>query len=58
MRKEAGPVPDVDVDVLILTASYGAGHNQVAMALTEAFGELAPDIAVKTPDFFELVSPF
>jgi processive 1,2-diacylglycerol beta-glucosyltransferase len=54
--QEADSVPSVDGDLLILSASYGGGHNQVAAALTEAFAELAPDITVKTIDFFELVS--
>jgi hypothetical protein len=56
-RKEAGSVPDAEVDILILSASFGAGHHQVAAALTQAFAERAPDLTVKTADFFELVSP-
>lgn len=45
-------------DVLILSASYGGGHNQVARALTQALQLQAPGIKVATVNFCDLLVPF
>lgn len=42
--------------ILILSASYGAGHNQVARAVTEAIEENESSVEAQTVDFFEFVS--
>lgn len=44
-------------DVLILSASYGGGHNQVASALTQALKTQAPDLRVSTVDYCNLLLP-
>src|SRR5579871_484730 len=44
----AGQAPRMDI--LILTSSTGAGHDSVAVALQEAFHELAPDVRVRVLD--------
>ncbi len=59
MKKKRG----VDVvkercDVLILSASYGGGHNQVAKALTCSLQIQAPGIHVTTVDYCSLMEPF
>lgn len=45
-------------DVLILSASYGGGHNQVARALTQALQLQEPDIRILTVDYCDLLFPF
>ncbi|HEX7712503.1 MAG TPA: hypothetical protein VF531_00665, partial [Bacillota bacterium] len=45
-------------DVLILSASYGGGHNQVARALTQAMMVQMPGIKVATVNFTDLLIPF
>jgi processive 1,2-diacylglycerol beta-glucosyltransferase len=42
--------------VLILSASYGAGHNQVSRALKEGINALKPAAQVDIVDFFQFVS--
>ncbi len=45
--------------VLILSASYGAGHNQVSRALQEGIRNIDPTTDVDVVDFFQFVSePF
>jgi len=48
-----GPCPArsaINRHILILTASTGAGHDSVAVALQEALRELAPDVNVRILD--------
>jgi UDP-N-acetylglucosamine:LPS N-acetylglucosamine transferase len=45
-------------DVLILSASYGGGHNQVARALTAAIQLQAPGTRIITVDYCDLMVPF
>ncbi len=45
-------------DVLILSASYGGGHNQVASALTCAMQLHLPGIRITTVDYCDLMEPF
>jgi processive 1,2-diacylglycerol beta-glucosyltransferase len=45
-------------NVLILSASYGGGHNQVAKALTAALELQMPEIEVATVDYCNLIEPF
>ncbi|HEY8463645.1 MAG TPA: glycosyltransferase [Bacillota bacterium] len=44
-------------DILILSASYGGGHNQVARALTQALQNQASGIKITTVDYCELLFP-
>lgn len=44
--------------ILILSASYGGGHNQVARALTEAIQMQDPSMNVITIDYCDLLLPF
>jgi len=44
-------------DILILSASYGGGHNQVARALTQELQIQAPGIKITTIDFCDLLFP-
>jgi processive 1,2-diacylglycerol beta-glucosyltransferase len=44
-------------DILILSASYGGGHNQVARALTQALQIHAPGIKIITVDYSDLLVP-
>lgn len=44
-------------DILILSASYGGGHNQVARALTQELQRQAPGIKITTVDYCELLFP-
>lgn len=44
-------------DILILSASYGGGHNQVARALTRAVHLLAPGLKIVTVDYCDLLFP-
>jgi processive 1,2-diacylglycerol beta-glucosyltransferase len=43
--------------VLILTASYGDGHNAAAKAVRDAIGVLEPRAEAKVVDLFEVVHP-
>jgi processive 1,2-diacylglycerol beta-glucosyltransferase len=45
-------------NVLILSASYGGGHHQVAKSLTAAIQLQMPDIEVTTVDYCNLIEPF
>jgi processive 1,2-diacylglycerol beta-glucosyltransferase len=45
-------------DVLILSASYGGGHNQAARALTLAIQLQAPGTKIITIDYCDLLIPF
>jgi processive 1,2-diacylglycerol beta-glucosyltransferase len=44
-------------DVLILMASYGAGHRQAARAIGEALRDARPELSIATADYVDLVSP-
>lgn len=44
-------------DILILSASYGGGHNQVAKALTQALKMQDPAIRIITVDYCDLLVP-
>ncbi len=44
-------------DILILSASYGGGHNQVARALTQELQIQAPGIKITTIDYCDLLFP-
>ncbi len=44
-------------DVLILTASFGNGHNSAMQALSEKIESLFPDMIVETEDIFSIASP-
>lgn len=44
-------------DILILSASYGGGHNQVARALTQELQKQATGIKITTIDFCDLLFP-
>lgn len=44
-------------DILILSASYGGGHNQVARALTQELQRQVPGIKITTVDYCELLFP-
>ncbi len=44
-------------DVLILSASYGGGHNQVARALTSALQLQSPGLKIITVDYCDLIFP-
>jgi processive 1,2-diacylglycerol beta-glucosyltransferase len=44
-------------DVLILSASYGDGHQQAARALAAALQEAKPQLEVEILDFFRFVNP-
>ena len=44
-------------DILILSASYGGGHNQVARALTQELQIQAPGFKITTIDFCDLIFP-
>ncbi len=46
-----------ECDVLILSASYGGGHNQVARALTSALQLQAPGMKIITVDYCDLIVP-
>jgi processive 1,2-diacylglycerol beta-glucosyltransferase len=45
-------------NILILSASYGGGHNQAAKALTSALQIQKPGIEVTTIDYCNLIEPF
>lgn len=45
-------------NILILSANYGGGHNQVAKALTSAIELQMPGIEVATVDYCNLIEPF
>lgn len=45
------------VDVLLLSAGYGAGHNQAAAAVSDGLSELAPDCRAHTIDYLALFPP-
>jgi len=45
-------------DVLILSASYGGGHNQVAKAITQALLRRDPELKILTVDYGDLLYPF
>jgi processive 1,2-diacylglycerol beta-glucosyltransferase len=51
------PVQKESCDILILSASYGGGHNQVARALTQALQIQTPGIKIITVDYSELLVP-
>lgn len=44
-------------DVLILTSSFGNGHNSVAAAIREQIVEEAPELEVQTVDIMDISSP-
>lgn len=43
--------------VLILSASYGEGHQQASMAVRDALAEIDPEIDVKVVDYMKMVHP-
>lgn len=45
------------MDVLILSSSYGAGHNAVSSAVAAAINEAHPSVGVDIRDYFDFVSP-
>lgn len=45
-------------DILILSASFGGGHNQVARALTQSIQNQAPGMHITTVDYCDLLFPF
>ena len=45
-------------DILIISASYGGGHNQVARALTQELQEQSPGVNITTIDYCDLLYPF
>ncbi len=45
------------LDILILTASFGNGHNAATQALVEKIHSLFPDMKVTTRDLFDLTTP-
>jgi processive 1,2-diacylglycerol beta-glucosyltransferase len=50
-------MPDADCTrVLVLSASYGAGHNQAARSVQKAILAKAPSSEVRVVDFFQFVS--
>jgi processive 1,2-diacylglycerol beta-glucosyltransferase len=55
--KRGVPVHIESCDVLILSASYGGGHNQVARSLTQALQIQAPGIKIITVDYSDLLVP-
>jgi processive 1,2-diacylglycerol beta-glucosyltransferase len=57
MIKRGVPVQKESCDILILSASYGGGHNQVARALTQALQIQAPGIKIITIDYSDLLAP-
>jgi processive 1,2-diacylglycerol beta-glucosyltransferase len=56
--KEGEDLVNQRCDVLILSASYGGGHNQVANALTCAMQLHLPEIRITTVDYCNLMEPF
>ena len=48
---------DERCDVLILSASYGGGHNQVAKAISMALQLQVPGIKISTIDYCDLIYP-
>jgi processive 1,2-diacylglycerol beta-glucosyltransferase len=51
-------LPDTRCDVLIFSASYGAGHYQVSNALATAIKQQRPDWNVEICDFLNYINPF
>lgn len=51
-------MPYQSCDVLILTASYGTGHSQVARALSCALQRLDPSLTVTILDYASFLDPF
>lgn len=45
------------VDVLILTAPFGNGHNSAAQAIIEELGTKSPDLIVQSVDLFDITTP-
>ncbi len=50
--------PGTTCDVLIFSASYGAGHYQVSNALATAIKQQRPDWNVEICDFLNYINPF
>lgn len=50
--------PETRCDVLIFSASYGAGHYQVSNALATAIKQQRPDWNVEICDFLNYINPF
>ncbi len=45
------------VDVLILTAPFGNGHNSAARAIIEELGSTNPELRVQSVDLFDITTP-
>lgn len=45
------------VDVLILTAPFGNGHNSAAQAIIEELGSRNPELHVQVADLFDITAP-
>ncbi len=45
------------LDVLILSANYGGGHRQAALALSKSLSLLQDELRIEIADFMEMVSP-
>lgn len=56
-RRAAPPYPSEHVDVVILSARYGAGHWQAANAIREAMVALFPGHDPLLLDYMDLVNP-
>lgn len=57
-RKGGVALTQNNCDILILSASYGGGHHQVAKALTAAMQLQMPGIEVTMVDYCNLIEPF
>ncbi len=45
------------VDVLILTAPFGNGHNSAAQAIIEELSSMNPELSLQTVDLFDITTP-
>jgi len=45
------------VDVLILTAPFGNGHNSAAQAIIEELGSTNPELIIHSVDLFDITTP-
>lgn len=54
----AGDNMNKDLDILILTAAFGAGHNNVAKAIKEQIAYCDPSANIVIKDLFQLIDPY
>ena len=45
------------LDVIFLSASYGGGHRQASLAMTNALALCQDKLKTETVDFMNLISP-